>query len=219
MAQLEFETKFVLHRGALPLIESEIAHNKYGQVTFEQIWQCYGYKKSRRFRATINPETHEARYTREVKKSLKLSCPFSANLEDDEEITRDDFLREYGLSERQVTKLRWTVTDFTRCLGEDFGREHQLMIDLFVVPKNSYGLVGELLPSNGYCLMAEVEALVNVNTTHVDFNFRLPLFMRPFCLKQIDARIADSKLYSSVNLHNAPDNVAGVRDMIKRLVK
>lgn len=219
--QIEFEKKFILNLDAQSAILAELYSKKYGSVKVEHIWQCYGAKKDNRYRATVNHRTGEISAIKEVKKGIKIPVHYSVNLEsDDKSISALEFMKKFARSNKRLCKLRWTLkgTDIAPH-DPQFPREHKVMIDLFVpVPKTlrNINIPYTFDVEDPYALMAEVETVLDVNTTALHLDFRLPSFLQPHLIHTVDKR-TDDKAFAAYTLCYTPEVAESTRELVRRL--
>lgn len=215
--QIEFEKKFILDLDSRFEMLEHIYGKRYGVPKIEHIWQCYGAKKENRFRATVDHRTFEVKAVREVKKSIKVPLPYSVNLESaDKAMSPVDFMKKFKEAEKRLCKLRWTFRG-SDMMDPLFPVDHKLMIDLFVpVPDRLFAIPHTFVTEPPYALIAETETMLGVNTTALNLDFRLPSFLAPYCVKEVDKRDND-KAFTAYSLCYSPEVAEATKETVRKL--
>jgi hypothetical protein len=191
MPELEFEQKYILDPRREEDILRAIHQPNSKIIVIRQFYEDGG-----RYRC-YNDGT-DLICTRENKRGLKLNTPYSVSLEEEpERISLDKFNDKWATSKRRLTKVRH---QFPGMLNQ------QVMVDLFYEPACDFGI---------YAAVAEVEAMLTEDTKILYLDLELPIYLRDFLLKTIDARDSSAKVFKSTNM--TEDNIEVVQRALEEL--
>jgi len=186
MPELEFEQKYVLDARR----ETEII-NSLNQLNCKIRVIRQFYQNGDRYRRI------DAMNFKENKKSLKLNTPYSVCLEEDQKpIDASEFWSKWAIAKRRLYKVRYEVAS---------DLDQKLVVDFFKRP-------GNLKP---YAIIAEVEVMLTETTQVLYLDLQLPIYLKEFLLKTLDARDESSKPFKNTIMIES--NIEAVKQALEQL--
>lgn len=187
MPELEFERKYVLDTRRADDIAKALVENG---PNFHVVMIRQYYDGDTRYRCTYNGGMFTC--VREKKRSLKVNTPYSVSLEEDPEpINLDQFNDGWDRwpgSSARLRKCRHLV---------DGAPGQKVMVDFFMDPTCRLD-EGNIQPP--YAVVAEVEIVLTEDSKVLFLELDLPIYLRDFLLKSVDARDVSAKAFKSTNM-------------------
>jgi hypothetical protein len=141
----------------------------------------------------VIPET----YVKEKKKSLRLGLPFSANSEEETEVSAFDFETGWQTSSKRLQKIRYQVPNETH-------PDHRTVVDFFYTnqfPQHGYSYI--------YAVSAEDELIIDntIEGRELAFEFTLPTYLMQYLMFKVDSRDPNMKIFRSANMIDTRESI------------
>ena len=206
--RLEFEQRFMLDGRRSDALFDELIEPRSNPSTFvdmarpkpgiliHRIRQFYD--DGDRYRHSGETWDHEGcitpfKYVKEKKKSLYLDTSYSANSEEEEDVTPLEFEQGWAKSKRRLQKIRFQVPSVID--------EHRTVVDFFYT---------DLFTDRGryvYAVSAEDEVMLDNTVKSLYLDFQLPIYLQQYLLCVVDSRDPEMKTFRSANMIDTRESV------------